>query len=145
MSECSISLGSEDYYGSCDFSEIRVVKARKPHRCGECRQEIPVKSEYEYIAAKFDGDFFTVKTCLACAEIRRVFVDGALNYGDLWYEMREHGFPSFSEGCLVNLETSQAKQKLVDQWRRWKGLVEPTRNAGSAPISAGIVSAPKGE
>ena len=122
MSECAISIGGGDFDCSCDFSERREVKARKPHRCSECRQEIPVGTTYEYVAAKFDGDFYTIKTCLPCAEIREAFVDGAFNYGDLWEEMREHGFDKFNEGCLTRLETSTAKQMLVNQWRKWKGL-----------------------
>jgi hypothetical protein len=61
---------------SCDFdppefSETRTVKARKPHRCYECRGPIDPGESYQKTAGKWDGDFCEFKTCALCAELRQ--------------------------------------------------------------------------
>lgn len=33
----------------------RTRKARKPHRCSECREEIPAGAAYEYVSGIWDG------------------------------------------------------------------------------------------
>lgn len=120
MGECGVCVGSADYDGSPEFHSVAVSVARKPHRCEECREIIAPGMRYQRIAGKFDGDFFSVKTCLVCAEIRDTFTCGALNYGEFWQEMREYGFEQMTTGCLEKLETAAAKKALLDRWNKWR-------------------------
>lgn len=120
--DCGVCVGAEDFDGSAEFQSLEICTARKEHRCEECREIIPARTKYERIAGKFDGDFYTVKTCLICSEIRAAFTCGALNYGEFWQEMREYGFAQMTTGCLEKLTTAGAKQALVGRWQKWKGL-----------------------
>ncbi len=121
MAGCSISLGCGDGDYTSAFHSVRRQKARKQHRCCECRRSIEVGTEYEYTSGVGDG-FYSIKTCMDCSAIRDAFVDEAYNYGDLWEEMQDHGFENFTHACLQHLPTASAKQFLVDRWLEWKGL-----------------------
>lgn len=54
----------------CDRTELR--RARKAHQCRECYREIKAGEQYEYYSAiSYDGDSFSVKTCLRCVRVRK--------------------------------------------------------------------------
>lgn len=56
----------------CDYVEAyRAVnrKARKPHKCWECHKTIEKGEVYEYSSGIFDGDPFSTKRCMDCAEL----------------------------------------------------------------------------
>lgn len=119
MSDCGLC-----FYGSDEnlpaFCDERIVTARREHRCCECRETIQPGTDYEYVAGKWDGRFDSFKTCLLCVEIRRAFAcDSSWTYTTLWEDLQE-SFEHFNEGCLSELTTAAAKQKLVEQWRAWK-------------------------
>lgn len=58
-------------------------KAKKIHKCCECEGEIQPGESYRYDKGKFDGDFFTEKTCALCAEIRsKLFCTWI--FGEMW-------------------------------------------------------------
>jgi hypothetical protein len=125
MSGCNVCLGGYDIDGSHEFYEARKVKARKPHKCHECRRQIEVGEVYEYVASKYDGDFSTTKTCLSCSEIQDHFAckdGGAIVIGELWSEMRGYVFPNMTIGCLDGLSAAN-KQRVIDKWQKWKGLL----------------------
>ncbi len=50
-----------------EFYDTRTAKARKVHRCHECHRDINPGEIYRIDAGKFDGDFFTYKTCPHCS------------------------------------------------------------------------------
>lgn len=52
-----------------DFYEEVMFRARKQHKCCECRLPILPGEYYHYAAGKWDGDFMAFKTCLACKVI----------------------------------------------------------------------------
>jgi hypothetical protein len=52
------------------FYRATVSKARKPHQCGECGRKIKPGERYEAVAAIWDGNFGTAKTCSHCLDIR---------------------------------------------------------------------------
>lgn len=54
-------------------------RARKEHRCCECRDPIPVGALHEYITMLFDGAWSSSRVCLLCSEIGDHFACGA------WY------------------------------------------------------------
>ena len=123
MSGCGVCLGGEIECGA-EFYSSDTVTARKPHKCYECRQVIPVGARYFKESGKWDGMFESFSTCLMCAEIRTAFTcnDGntAICYGELWYEIREALFPNMTTGCLEKLTTAAAKEFLIQRWNEWK-------------------------
>lgn len=124
MSDCGVCIGGGDYDGSLEFYDSRVIVARKSHKCEECGREIPSGQQYEYVSGKFDGDFFYVKTCMDCVDIRDGLTcnGGSIAHGQLWGELRDYGFQNMTMGCLTKLKTASAKSYLVQRWNQWKGL-----------------------
>lgn len=49
-------------------SEIR--RARKAHRCDECRRVIPAGSRYRYVSGLWDGRWDDFAFCLRCERVR---------------------------------------------------------------------------
>lgn len=59
----------------CDYDmpswiSSRRVKARKVHKCYECRAPILAGESYEYVSGKWD-DFRDFHTCERCLELRQ--------------------------------------------------------------------------
>lgn len=57
-------------YDLPEFYQTETRKARKPHKCWECRGIIAAGEQYEYARGKWDGDLQVFKTCIRCLEIR---------------------------------------------------------------------------
>jgi hypothetical protein len=64
--DCYCDYDAPEFYGSS------VRRARRPHRygCEECDQPIKAGQRYELVAGKWDGTFFTFKTCQGCLDLR---------------------------------------------------------------------------
>lgn len=116
------------------FYDTSRPKARKPHRCCECRETIPVGDCYERTTGKWNESLETYKTCLACAEIRQLLCCEGWNYTALWEDVREYfhqgGNPM---GCINTLESAAAKTKLADEYRDFLGLDAEPVAAPDAP------------
>ena len=124
MTDCGACIGGGDYDGPNEFEHIEHPKARKPHKCSECHRVIAVSEQYERFTGKFDGSLFCIKVCSECAEIREAFnCDVGALEADLWSDMERYVFPGMTTGCLERLTTPGAKAKLLEEWRRWRGLV----------------------
>lgn len=125
MSDCGFCISGGDCDGIVEMLERDHVKARKMHKCGECRRDIQPGSEYERTSFKWEGKFETYHVCFDCAEIREAFdcseAGEALIIGEMWSYL-EQNFASLTTGCLANLETASAKAYLLERWNRWKGL-----------------------
>lgn len=85
MSSCSCD------YDPCDFLCKTMRRARKAHKCEECRETISPGDTYAHTAYKFDGDMDTYKTCSFCDRVatdlwRMGFCFAA---GELWEFVRE--------------------------------------------------------
>lgn len=88
MNNCGCVL-VEDYDGP-EFYYSKLMRARKAHRCDECRAEIRCGQDYERVSGKWDGHVDTFKTCTACLSLRTVFFcDGFLHSG-LMDALRHH-------------------------------------------------------
>jgi hypothetical protein len=84
-----MECGCTDDYCDIDYQlqmhEINWPKARKEHRCYECRRIIKVGEKYEYTTA-FDPEekgFVAFKTCKQCATIADQFMCGCRIHGNL--------------------------------------------------------------
>lgn len=115
-----------DYDGSAEFYSAVTRRAAKEHRCEECRDVIAVGEQYEYVSAKWDGDFTTLKTCLACVEIRKAFYCGGELHGNLWEDIAEQMFPYWNEvtaiDCLAKLTTDAAIAKARARFAKWQAV-----------------------
>jgi hypothetical protein len=120
MSDCGFCLSNEAD-GSNEFYDADIITARKEHRCSECHRPILPKQQYEYASGKYDGDFFTVKTCLDCMNIRDgLSCGGGYVHGELWTDMNDYGFERITTGCIAKVETASAKAYLIERWNAWK-------------------------
>jgi len=52
-----------------------VRRARKEHRCCECRITIEPGTRYEYVSGIWDGYANSYKTCLGCVSLRDAVVE----------------------------------------------------------------------
>jgi len=118
MSDCEVCLYA-DFDGNVEFFNKAHHVAAKEHRCHECRQPIPIGTVYEYVSGKFDGDFWTQKTCLICAEIADTFYCEGRVYGNLWEDMYEV-MSELNTSCLARLKTPAAKAELQRRWIEWE-------------------------
>lgn len=104
MTECGCIYVDID--GTPDFYHTEIRKARKPHKCGECKKIISPGQEYEYVVGKWDGCFDKHKTCMVCKEVRGAFFCLRWTFGDVWQDFREHlseMHGSISEDCILDL------------------------------------------
>ena len=51
-----------------DFNAVQILRARKQHKCEECRESILVGEKYMRRSGKFEGDMYAVKMCLSCKD-----------------------------------------------------------------------------
>lgn len=106
-----------------DFCHTSRPKARKPHKCCECRGTIRPGEIYEHAVGKWNGDILTFDTCTLCLEIRDKFsCGGGWVYCGMWETFWDALFPRMTFGCLDGL-SPEAKEKMLAAWRKWKGLV----------------------
>jgi hypothetical protein len=75
------------------FCRIKVVQARKEHKCRECYRTIKVGETYETASGMWDGSLGRFKTCSHCLEIRR-FVENSVPcfcwaHGNVLYDARD--------------------------------------------------------
>lgn len=57
-------------YETPEFYRKSIHTARKQYQCYECYRAINPGEQYEVVAAKWDGDFNTCRTCSRCLALR---------------------------------------------------------------------------
>lgn len=115
---------SEYDAGGNEFYHDATRKARKQHKCCECHRVIEPRETYQRAAGKSDGNLWNYSTCFLCAEIREHFQCGrGWLFGSLWEDLGENFIPEMVAGgpCLEGLSAA-AKERLFEEWRRWRGL-----------------------
>jgi hypothetical protein len=121
VSGCDVCVGGYEGDEAAVYRE-RMVTARKPHACYECKFTIQPGQTYEYVTGMWDGTWSAYRFCAVCSEIGKALACDGRNFGNLWDEIHEHVLPELSQGCLDKLTTVAAKQRLTDEWREWQGL-----------------------
>ena len=94
-----------DYDGPTFHTE-KIVRARKPHKCGECKQEIKPLERYAVAKGMWDGRLDTHKTCCNCLAIRRAFFCEGWFYGEVLQNLHDHINDvggDISESCIAEL------------------------------------------
>ena len=78
--DCSVSPYDHDGPTVCT---TRTRRARKPHRCCECGEEIRPGEQYEAVRGLWEGYWDSYATCLTCVRIRRDYCPCGWIYGGL--------------------------------------------------------------
>jgi hypothetical protein len=120
--ECGVSFGS-DYDDDNELYVETWRTARKPQKCGECKETIQPRSRYLRVVGKSDGRIWMVKLCEPCNTILHEFTEGSWTFGALWENFDEtwsSGMPL--QPCLNRLSDVAAKVKLRDMWMAHKGI-----------------------
>lgn len=88
--------GWDDDCGTGEFVTTRIMRrARKTHRCGECRHPIVPGEVYEYYKGIWDGQASDMKTCICCAKARCALTaelgrDACIMFGSLHEALCEY-------------------------------------------------------
>lgn len=108
-------------YDPPEFCHNEVRKARKPHKCYECRVTIEPGERYEHTRGKWEGDISTFDTCALCLELRqwaKISVPCfCWYYGDLHENIRD----------MVTEVRSDVPQGFVFEWGRRMIKIERRR------------------
>lgn len=126
--QCSCAI--DVYEGDCEPVSLwsaQIRTARKPHKCGECRSEIPVGEKYEHQSYLFEGKFWKDKTCLDCVSAREQFYPrgGSCPEG-LWNDIKEAVIDSSGEipEACISMLTPPARAKLCDMIEMFHAVKE---------------------
>jgi len=107
-------------YDPADFTDSKVRKARKEHKCTDCSRTIGAGEDYEHVFGVWDGSTHTFKTCKDCLSVRDVFFCEGYVYGGLWELLTEHfcAAPDVDFDCLVEL-TPRARERVCGMIEEW--------------------------
>jgi hypothetical protein len=112
--DCStVDVSVDDY---CTVLSKITPKARKQHKCHECRRIINIGERYEKVTEVFEGEISTHKTCTSCLSIREVFFSDGYYFGQIIEAMEEHVFEcdgDISEKQILKLDPD-AKKIIAD-------------------------------
>lgn len=114
---CSISTGCYDF-GPEVYKE-KVVKARKTHRCCECRRDIVKGEKYNLTTGKWDGEFSAYKVCSDCQSVIDQFFD-KWTTGHIWEDLQEmiaEQDGDINQACVAKL-TPRARGMVCDMIER---------------------------
>jgi len=113
MQCATVLTGYDD--GAAETLSLKIVTARKQHKCHECYRKIQPGERYENYVGLFDG-IFRQKTCLDCISLRDVFFIDGFIFEAIWQDMREHIHycgDQISESALSKL-TPVARARVCD-------------------------------
>lgn len=85
-----------------EFCSEKLVRARKPHICGECGDPIQPGDLHEYVTGKWDGCFSDHRTCARCLNVRHDYFESWI-YGEMVEAFQEtHGI-DYRDGIPADL------------------------------------------
>lgn len=73
----------------CDIAEVYLInkrRARKRHKCRECRGDIQTGEHYYYHHGVFDGSGFGFQICPDCESLRQELNTGRNHYDQICVE-----------------------------------------------------------
>ena len=109
----------EDDYEDMEFCAVKLVTARKPHRCYECGEPISAGAQYERVSGKCEGEVFTMHVCADCLRLRRMVLE------------TETGKKNLPFGILHDIA---AEHGVLDAWEEWKRARDEFRAHPSLPV-----------
>jgi hypothetical protein len=121
VSDCSCLYDSGDG-DQPSFHSRAWRKARKPHKCYECRRTIQPGELYEHFSGKWEHGIDTYSTCAECQNIRASLYCGQeWTFGCLWEDVEEQLFreTGLTVECIDKLTTPEAKHMLQQRWMQF--------------------------
>lgn len=115
MSDCGCIYVDVDEEAALYRSKMQ--RARKVHRCDECRRPIVRGEEYEHTTICFEGCWNRHKTCVDCVSIRKAFFCHGWEFNRIWEYLNEHIQATdgqISSDCLLAL-TPSAREDVLDR------------------------------
>jgi len=113
---CDVYPFAIDESEQAEIYTQKTTKARKIHKCTECKREILPGEKYELFKGKWEGDFQTYKTCKDCLSVRGQFFSNGWIFSNLWSDLNE-SFNDWDyevpEDCISAL-TKAARDKVCD-------------------------------
>lgn len=83
---CTIEVDPDD----CPrVFQSKVIRARKSHRCCECKEVIPVGDTYEYASGIWEDGPNSFHTCMPCKRIRDDRCGTDFIFGNLYHALAE--------------------------------------------------------
>ena len=76
-------------YESPSIYNVKIVTAKKMHKCCECKESIIPKYKYENATSLWDGKFYTFKTCMRCVALRKKFCSNGFVHEELFEQLAE--------------------------------------------------------
>jgi hypothetical protein len=105
------------------FSTQSHRKARKLHRCGECRRVIEPGELYSYATGVNDGSFWSAKQCQHCAIGAALLIKmcGGFLYGEVQEDLEEHAGAPLPWAA----KAEQLAEGMGRKWRTDSGELMP--------------------
>lgn len=101
-----------------EFNHERLVTARLPHQCEECRREIGRGERYSRTAAVWEYHFFTNVACLHCRSAREIIAQIDPDYRECYYG---GGLAEWiAEGLWYDFDTPEALRVAACFKARWR-------------------------
>ena len=114
--ECACEINVDVYDGDySSFQHSKMLKSFKDYHCDECNTMIIGGQEYDLTRGKFEGKWYTHRTCSVCLELRdKLFTSGhylGLIHENILESLNENG--CLSENCISEL-SPPARNVLCD-------------------------------
>ena len=114
--ECACDFEVDTSDGEyCEFYHAKRLKSFKNHKCDECGKQIVGGQTYEIVRGKFEGDWFTHKTCPVCLELRDKLFSSGYYHGLILEQISENLWEigGIAESCIADL-SPPARDVLCD-------------------------------
>lgn len=114
MSSCGCQIEQDCDGGPSLFTE-KILKARKQHKCCECKEVIQPGESYERVKGLWEGVWQKYDTCMHCLSLRKVFFCG-YTYGEVLWDLEEHIRESGGEvlDSQISKLTPKARNRVFD-------------------------------
>jgi hypothetical protein len=114
--DCACIYVDANFDGQVNILTEKTRKAKKLHKCGECRRDILPGEHYEYIAGIWEGALTVHKTCPECVSIRNTFFCDGWIYEEVINDLYQHIMDAdgaVSSEAMENL-TPKAREHVID-------------------------------
>lgn len=120
MSNCDVCIGGRAYDYDYAVYDIENVQAPEDCSCIECGSVVTAGFECEESRFMEDEDEQLQYTCLACAEIRKVYsCRKTMPFSSVFEMLWGCDKPIRTAGECWDSLSAPAKAKLLEQWRKW--------------------------
>jgi hypothetical protein len=118
-----------------DFTDSKIVKANKDHKCEFCTETITKGTKCEFNSGKFDGNMFSYYMCDRCVnfinthkEVREDISQWGFEYGDYESWLDWYGIKNNEEKLMTNEELKKSFKESVKQMKEMIDGEEPKNN-----------------